>query len=74
VRAGRTRPRSMRAVIVDGLGSKVVEDIVVQREEKVGGEWSGYVFLEIRLSTRAEEGGHATCSLARHDLNNRLGT
>ena len=71
---GRTCPRSIRVIIVDGLGRKVVEDIVVEAEEKLGGEWSGYVFLEIRLDTRANEGGHGTCFVARHGLNNRLGT
>ena len=74
MRTVKTCPCSIRVIIVDGLCRKVVEDVVVEVEEKLGGEWSGYVFLEIRLDTRANEGGHGTYFVARHGLNNRLGT
>lgn len=56
----RTYPCSIGVIIVDRLGSKLVEGVVLQLAEKLSGKWGGDVGLEIIFVVRtvADEGGH----------------
>lgn len=71
---GKTCPRSISAIILDGLCGEVVEDIVVEAEELLEGEWSGYVMADVLTVvldvTGENEGGHGTSRTRWKGLNN----